>query len=69
MHYIYRGGNGATCSTTNCGNGGNGGIAVKGSANGQDGTTTSNGANGGISINGNLPVGCKVAQNGLCRLN
>jgi hypothetical protein len=31
-------------------------LAVRGTANGQDGTATSNGANGGISINGNLPA-------------
>jgi len=61
-------GNGATCSTTNCGNGGNGGIAVKGTANSQNGTPTSNGANAGISVDGNLPVGCKVAQKGVCKL-
>ena len=50
------------------GNGGNGGIVLLGSANGQNGTPTSNRANGGISINGNLPAGCKIAQNGICRL-
>jgi hypothetical protein len=31
-------------------------LAVRGTANGQDGTATSNGANGGISINGNVPA-------------
>lgn len=31
-----------------CGNGGNGGIAVNGTANGQNGRETSNGAKGGI---------------------
>jgi len=51
-----------------CGNGGNGGIAVKGTANGQNGTPTSNGANGGISVDGNLPAGCKIAQKGVCRI-
>lgn len=43
-----------------------GGIAVHGTANGQNGSGKSNGANGGITVNGNLPTGCKVALNGKC---